>query len=372
MCRPGRRCFQILLTFAVLCSFSKFASAEEPTLNRQSLPDLLARVSRSIVLIQTGGTRVDFRRLPERREQERQAAGTGFVIDNQGHILTNDHVVLPYPEWPNPVIQVTLYDGRVAAAKLVGRDQQSDLAVIQITDHSLPPLKFADSKTVKVGQDAVAIGFALPYELEGMPSVTRGVLSAFHRSRTEARGSEIVSLANLIQTDAAINHGNSGGPLLNHAGDVVGINTLTELKSQGIHFAVSGRLARPVSDMLISTGNVGRAVLGVEAATLPGATADWESRAGFALSEGAFVLSVVSDTPAAHVGLKEFDVIEKLGEYTIRTVGDLNNALVWLRPGQTVSLKFRRYPEGKFDPTHLSAERRSSGQDMTVDVQLAR
>jgi S1-C subfamily serine protease len=128
---------------------------------------------------------------------------------------------------------VTLSDGKIVDAKLVDRDPLADLAILEIKTTGLKPLEFADPTKVRVGEDAIAIGFGMFFELGEMPSVSRGVVSALHRTQSEMRGDRRISLGDLIQTDAAINHGNSGGPLLNLRGKVVGVNTLSEAETQG-------------------------------------------------------------------------------------------------------------------------------------------
>jgi S1-C subfamily serine protease len=364
-------CTGVLITLMALSTAVPYACAQD-TAPIKSIPDLVEAVRPSVVLIRTGGTRTDYRRLPEGTEHEPIAAGTGFVIDDRGHILTNNHVVLPDLSWPDPKIRVTLSDGKVIDAKLVGRDPLADLAVIEIKATGLKPLGFADPTKVRLGEEVIAIGFGMYFELGGMPSVSRGVISALHRTQSELRGDRHISLGDLIQTDAAINHGNSGGPLLNRRGQVVGVNTLTEAKTQGIHFAVGSGLARRVAEMLIEDGRVERSDLGLTAISLTGATAGIDSRSGFAIEQGAFVESVVPNSSAAKAGLRQFDIIELLGEYKIRSEGDLNTALLWLRPGLTVKIVFRRYPAGKFDPAHYSDNQDDAGELKSADVVLGR
>jgi serine protease Do len=360
---------QSSLCLMFLIAIAPQAIAEDST-STFTVPELVHEVRPSIVLIRTGGTRMDYKRLPQGKQQEPIAAGTGFVVHEGGYILTNNHVVLPELDWPDPEIRVKLSDGKVIEAKLVGRDPLADLAVVKIEASDLRPLKFADPADVRVGQDVVAIGFGMFFELEGMPSVTKGVVSALRRSQSELRGDNYVSLGDLIQTDAAINHGNSGGPLLNLQGQVVGVNTLTEANTQGIHFAVSGQLARQISKMLIADGKVERANLGLVAVSISRQIAGTETRARFSLAEGAFVESVQTDSPAAKAGIQPLDIIERLGDFTIRSEGDLNTALLWLRPGQTARIVYRRYPPGKFDPTRYSPDQDDPGQLETAELVL--
>lgn len=367
-------CIDVLIILMALPTAVPYAFSQEAA-PINSIPDLVQEVRPSIVLILTGGTRTDFERLPEGKEHEPIAAGTGFVIDDRGHILTNNHVVLPDLSWPKPKIHVTLSDGKIVDAKLVGRDPLADLAILEIKTTGLKPLEFADPTKVRVGEDAIAIGFGMFFELGEMPSVSRGVVSALHRTQSEMRGDRRISLGDLIQTDAAINHGNSGGPLLNLRGQVVGVNTLTEAETQGIHFAIGGGLAQRVAEMIIKDGRVERSDLGLSAVSLTRATAGIDSRAGFSIEQGAFVESVESvesNSSAAKAGLQQFDIIERLGDYTIRSEGDLNTALLWLRPGAKVKIVFRRYPAGKFDPAQYSRDQGDAGELKSADVVLER
>lgn len=368
---PVDHCTGVLIALIALSTTVAQAIAQDAA-PIKTIPDLVQAVRPSVVLIRTGGTRIDYKRLPRGTEHEPIAAGTGFVVDDRGHILTNNHVVLPDLSWPNPKIRVTLSDGNVVDAKLVGRDPLADLAIIEINATGLVPLEFADPTKVRVGEDVIAIGFGMFFELGGMPSVSRGVISALHRTQSELRGDRYISLGDLIQTDAAINHGNSGGPLLNLRGQVVGVNTLTEAQTQGIHFAVGGELAQRVAEMLIKDGRVDRSELGLTAVSLSAATAGIDSRSGFAIERGAFVESVVPNSSAAKAGLRQFDIIERLGKYSIRSEGDLNTALLWLRPGMTVKIVFRRYPARKFDPAQYSDDQDDAGELKSADVVLER
>src|ERR687886_1847539 len=220
--------------------------------------------------------------------QESQAEGSGFVIDGDGHIVTNQHVVDGATS-----ITVTFADGHTASAKVVGTDPSTDVAVIKVDapKAELHPLTFADSDAVQVGDGVVAIGS--PFGLEG--TVTTGIVSALDRT-IDAPNNFTISGA--IQTDAAINHGNSGGPLLDSAGHVIGINSQIESDSggnDGIGFAVPSKVARSVAQQLISGGRVAHAYLGVQLSDAP--------------TGGAGVAQVRSDGPAAGAGLRSGDVV---------------------------------------------------------------
>jgi len=227
------------------------AATELPT------PQLVQQLRPSVVRVESDAATLDVfgEVVPSR------GVGTGFIIDEQGHVVTNNHVVVK-PETcdgPSSQITVTLNDGRTFPASIVGRDVPSDLAVLQIDATSLTPAELADSSSLQVGDDVVAIGNAL--DLPGGPTVTRGVASAKDRQIDEDQCG--VSIPGAIQTDAAINPGNSGGPLINGAGDVVGITTAVISGAEGVGFAISSATAGPIIQQLIANGRVERGFLGL-------------------------------------------------------------------------------------------------------------
>jgi len=254
--------------------------------------------------------------------QESQAEGSGFVIDDDGHIATNQHVVDGATS-----IKVTFADGKTASAKVVGTDRSTDVAVIQVdaSKSDLHPLTFADSNDVQVGDGVVAIGS--PFGLEG--TVTTGIVSALDRT-IEAPNNFTISGA--IQTDAAINHGNSGGPLLDSAGRVIGINSQIESDSggnDGIGFAVPSSMVQRVAQQLVSGGKVAHAYLGVQ---LSDATS----------GAGAGVGQVASGGPAADGGLRSGDVVTAIDGKAIAGADALVNAVDGHKPGDQVTLTVRR------------------------------
>ena len=224
-------------------------------------------------------------------------AGSGVLIDPDGFILTNDHVLSSTDH-----IQVTLTDGKMYDAEVVGRDSLTDLAVIKIDGENFPWLPFGDSKMLRVGDPVIAIGHALA--LEGSPTVTSGVVSAL--DRTVRLSATEPALQGLIQTDASINPGNSGGPLLNLTGEVVGINTAIDTQIPGIGFAIGPDTLLSIVDQLKNNGRIIRGYMGVQLATV---TSTLAHRFTLEVEEGVMVIDVLAGTPAHDAGLRPLDVI---------------------------------------------------------------
>jgi putative serine protease PepD len=269
------------------------------------------------------------------------ASGTGVLLDNQGDILTNNHVVTLGGSSKAGSIQVALANGKTVAAQIVGQDPASDLAVIRIDTASaagLTPIKWADSSSILVGEPVVAIGYAL--DLGGEPTVTTGVVSAVNREIDEPG----TTISGAVQTDAAINPGNSGGPLLDANGQVIGINTagLTGTAGQpavGINFAISAQTAQPVVQSLVNGGTVTRGYLGVGVGSVDAQGAQ-AGRAG--ATQGALIGQVSPGSPAAQAGLQTGDIVVKVGSTAITNPGDLTSALTQNGPGSKVTVTFSR------------------------------
>ena len=258
--------------------------------------------------------------------------GTGFIIDDEGHIVTNNHVISINNGEPADDITVTLDDGSQHTAEIAGRDPPTDIAVLKIDAQSLKAVALGDSSELKVGEDVIAIGNAL--DLRGGPTVTKGVVSALGRLIQE----EAVSIPDAIQTDAAINPGNSGGPLVNTNGEVVGITTaVIRGNAEGIGLAISIDTAEPIIQELIAGGSVNRGFLGI---TIQEITPSLAQQFDLAVDHGVGIRSAQPNGPADDAGLEQGDIIVRLGETEIRTSGDLFDALTEHRAGDVVEVEY--------------------------------
>ncbi len=260
--------------------------------------------------------------------------GTGVILDLEGNILTNNHVIANAQR-----ITVTLSNGESFPAELIGGDFTTDLAVIRIEATGLQPAKLGRSSELQVGEEVIAIGHALG--LPGGPTVSKGVVSALGRSIATDPQTTIVDL---IQTDAAINPGNSGGPLANSVAEVVGINTAIIQGSQGIGFAINIDDAQVVIAQLMERGFVNRGYMGISPATLPRSFANLS---GTPMTEGVLLARVTSGSAADDAGLEEEDIIVRMDDEPIRNTGELSRFLIAHPPGDTVTVVFIRGSEEK-------------------------
>ncbi|MFO7775996.1 MAG: PDZ domain-containing protein [Candidatus Hydrogenedentota bacterium] len=261
------------------------------------------------------------------------ATGSGFIYDEEGHIITNNHVVRNAES-----ITVRLYNGNEYDATVVGGDPDTDVAVIKIDapEEELSPVTLGDSETLEVGQFALAVGS--PQGLEG--SLSFGHISALGREELMLPDPDL-RFQNFIQTDAAINLGNSGGPLVNIHGEVIGINTAIVFGAENIGFAIPINMASDVIPELIEEGFVTRGYLGVEITD----AADLASGLGLPEERGAFVERVREDTPAARAGLQTYDVILSVNGEPIQGASDLVRTISALPPDETVTLGIWREEE---------------------------
>ena len=266
--------------------------------------------------------------------QSDRASGSGVIFTPDGLVLTSSHVVAHGER-----IMALLPDGRALRADLVGRDSGTDLAVLRVgaENGSLPWATLGHSKTVRVGQVAVAIGN--PFGLQH--SVTAGIVSALGRSLRTESGRLI---DDVIQTDAALNPGNSGGPLVTTRGDVVGINTATIVPAQGLCFAIASDTVRFVAAKLIRDGRIRRSYIGVAGQTVPIPRALTRHHR-LAVSSGVLVTSVEPNSPASIAGLRDGDVIFGCGDEAVTAVGDLVRHLTDERVGVPTAVAVLRGPE---------------------------
>ncbi len=267
------------------------------------------------------------------RRHRREGAGSGFIISEDGYILTNSHVVGDATR-----ITVRLHDGREFDAENIGTDPRSEVAIIKIDADELPVVPLGDSNDLEVGEWVIAVGN--PFGLS--ETVTAGIVSALGR-----RNIGIADYEDFIQTDAAINPGNSGGPLLNISGEVVGINTAIYTRSggsMGVGFAIPINMARAIKEQLIESGTVTRGYLGVflqEITPLLAESLELPDAKGILISD------IIEDSPAAEAGLKQGDVVRKLDGDSIDDTGAFRNEISSRRPGAEIKLFVYRDGEEK-------------------------
>ncbi len=267
----------------------------------------------------------------EPQDQEVRGLGSGVIVSPDGYILTNNHVVNDADK-----VQVRLDKHSTLEAKVIGTDPQSDLAVLKVDAKDLSYLKFGDSDAVRIGEWVAAVG--APFGLDR--SLTVGIVSAKGRSNVGVTGQG--GYEDFIQTDAAINHGNSGGALVNLNGDLIGINTAIATNtggSNGVGFSIPINMARSIMTSLIEDGRVSRGWLGIYIRDV-----DEQLAKGIGLKEvrGVVVSGVQKDTPADKAGLKSYDVILKLDDTVIDDVSDLRNRVAATKPGTKVNLGILR------------------------------
>ena len=341
----GNTKFDFLLSDAE--SAARASQSEAATADDGALLDEYSRtVVSAVARVEPAVVNIDIKqqRMSRRGPREIGGSGSGFIITPDGFILTNSHVVLEAKE-----IAVNLFDGRELRAQLVGDDPDTDLAVIRIDASQLKHVRLADSEKLRVGQIVIAIGNPLGFQA----SVTAGVISALGRSMYSQSGRLI---DNIIQTDAALNPGNSGGPLVNSAGEVIGVNTAMIRPAQGICFAIASNTARLVAGWLIRDGRIRRSYIGVAGQNVP-----LHRRVirfyNLPLETGVLVVSVEKDSPAQRAGHREGDVLIAFNERPIGTIHDLHKMLVGEQIGVPAKLLIIRHTE-KLELSILPAESR--------------
>ena len=324
---------------------SPFVGVVERTLPAVVFIDVKKKMSGAPAFPQDEMFRRFFGQEPPSRPRVAPSSGSGFLIDSEGHILTNNHVVSNADG-----ITVTLNDKRTFKATVVGTDQETDVAIIKIDGRDLPSLPLGDSDQLRIGDWAIAIGNPLG-ELRG--TVTVGIISAQGRSNLNIFGGT-PAYQDFIQTDASINFGNSGGPLCNIHGEAIGINTAINPSGQGISFAIPINLAKHVAEQLIASGRVKRAWMGVTLAEL---TPELAEGFGIKGSRGVVVQGVLDGQPAARAGLKRNDVIVELNHAPVTEMQKFRLRVADMPVGSRINLVVLR--EGRRLPVTLTLVERT-------------
>lgn len=294
----------------------------------ETIGNVYTRIAPSVVHIKNVGDKTEDRR----RADKNESMGSGFILSSDGYIISNHHVVDKARE-----LYVTLDDGNVLKAELKGNDASTDIAVLKVDGKSFRSLSFADSDAIRPGQIAIAIGN--PYGLQ--QTVTAGVVSAVGRSLRAGNGRLI---DDVIQTDAALNPGNSGGPLLNSGGYVIGVNTAIISSAQGICFAVSSNLAGYIAGQIIMKGKVTRALIGIAGQTVQLSNRMREFNR-ITNKTGVFVFEVMKINELNHRRIRYGDIIVKFNDKTVETIDGLFKHLTEETIGIPVQIGLLR--EGK-------------------------
>ncbi|MFP4448064.1 MAG: Do family serine endopeptidase [Bacteroidales bacterium] len=272
-------------------------------------------------------------RYQQPRQREAEGFGSGVIISPDGYIVTNNHVIEKSDE-----IEVVLNDERSFDAEVVGKDPATDLALLKIDEEDLPYISFGDSKDLKIGEWVLAVGN--PFNLRS--TVTAGIVSAKGRSMGFSRGENQLSIESFIQTDAAVNQGNSGGALVNMEGELIGINAAIASPTgayTGYAFAIPSSIAKKVVEDLIKYGEVKRAVLGVQIREITKELAEEED---LQTNKGAYVVGLTKDGAADKAGIEPGDVIVEVDDEKIESISDLQQEINNYRPGDEVEVIVKR------------------------------
>ncbi|PAB59983.1 2-alkenal reductase [Anaeromicrobium sediminis] len=282
-------------------------------------------------------------------ERKAQGVGTGVVVHSRGYILTNAHVI---NNGNAEKVNVLFYDGTKTEGQILWQDPVLDLAVLKVDNVNLVAAELGDSTDLEVGEVAVAIGNPLGLQFER--TVTSGIISGLER-RIDI--SEYDSIEGLIQTDASINEGNSGGPLLNSKGQVIGINTAKIKTAEGLGFAVPINVAKPIIEQFIKNGQYEKVYMGIR-----GMEVDRFERAigvDIEAEKGVYIVEVILDSPAAKGGLTSGDVIQSIENENISSMSEVSRILYKYRPGDTINMKILR--DGKEKEVSIKLQKSPKG-----------
>ena len=307
-------------------------SPSERLIIQGSVIDIAKKTQPSVVGIQTHESGRENTNRPPGRAGETESVGSGVIIESDGYIMTNSHVI-----GESSSIIVTIDDEKVPA-EVVGRDPETDIAVIKVEKEGLPVARLGSTKNLEVGELAVAIGSPFGFQ----QSVTAGVISALNRNVTVGTEADRPrTYTNLIQTDAAINPGNSGGALINRRGEVIGINTLiysTNGVSQGIGFAIPVEEAAKVAKRLVEAGDVAYSYIGIEGRTLDPAVGGMDKT----VKQGATIIDIEPGGPADRAGLRRGDVVVEFADVQVMSMDDLVAAVRGSAIGRSVTARALR------------------------------
>jgi serine protease Do len=296
---------------------------------------IATKVLPSVVGISTS-TKVTYQSWNGQEEGVQSGVGTGIIIDEDGYILTNSHVV---NDGTAETISVGLADGRELTGEVLWNDKSIDLAIVKIEATGLTAAELGDSDEINIGSYAVAIGNPLGLDFER--SVTAGVISGLNRTITISDGQTETTMDNLIQTDAAINSGNSGGPLLNAKGQVIGINSAKAQSGESLGFAIPINTAIPIIESVLESGSFQRVYLGIKGGSVAEYQAAYPDEE-LATDKGVIVSDFLKDSPAKAAGLEQGDIIVAVDGDAIDNMTDLITTLLKYQSGDKVSVKVVR------------------------------
>lgn len=296
---------------------------------------IAAKVIPSVVGISTS-TEVTYQGFFGEQKGLQNGVGTGIIVDEKGYILTNSHVV---SDGTAKEIIVQLTDGREVSGTVLWNDRSIDLAIVKIEAVNLTAAELGDSEDVRIGAYAVAIGNPLGLAFDR--TVTQGVISGLDRSITVSDGQSQLTMDGLMQTDASINSGNSGGPLLNSSGLVIGINSAKAHSGEGLGFAIPINTAKPIVDEIKTKGEFKRSYIGIKGASVSDYLQAYPD-AKLGTETGVYIVQIYTDSPAAAAGLRDGDIITELEDKKIETMTQLISGLFKYRPGDSVKLSILR------------------------------
>lgn len=288
-----------------------------------------------------------------------QGVGTGIIVSSDGYILTNSHVV---NDGESESITVDLYDGNEYTGTVLWNSSDLDLAIVKINATGLTAAEIGDSDEVEIGDYAVAIGNPLGLDFER--SVTQGIISGLDRTITATDSSTGTqnTMEGLIQTDASINSGNSGGPLINSQGQVIGINSAKASSGEGLGFAIPINTATPIIDEIKENGTYEQAYIGISGMNVESVKAQYET--DFNADSGIYIIQIYTSSPASNAGLQEGDIITAINGTDVSDMSELKKQLVKYRPGDKITLTYERNKQTSTVEVTLAAQSESNQQTL--------